>query len=198
MPNPKFKTAEKVIIVLFFALYMLGYHFLMSPGRGEPKQDGRDGVMAEIQTERREETAPMGMRKQERKVKSLVADWPVDLGKYFYWIDIDPGYEMEDEEYEVVGESGGNLIVKRHHDWPDISGHFEWYCNEKLTTTQQMFDYVVAHHQAIVRQMREVKKRGLSNPFDEASYYQDHYDDYQDDPEDELRFPPEIFDANDD
>ena len=198
MPNHKFKTADKVIIVLFFAFYMLGYHFLMSSGSGEPKQDRRDGVMAEIQTEQREETDPMGTRKQEREVKSLVADWPVDLGKYFYWIDIDPGYEMEDEEYEVVGESGGNLIVKRHHDWPDISGHFEWYCNEKLTTTQQMFDYVVAHHQAIVRQMREVKKRGLSNPFDEASYYQDHYDDYQDDPEDELRFPPEIFDANDD
>jgi hypothetical protein len=198
MPNPKFKTADKVIIILFFALYMLGYHFLMSPGSGEPKQDGRDGMMAEVQTERREETAPMGTRTQERKVKSLVADWPADLGKYFYWIDIDPGYEMEDEEYEVVGESGGNLIVRKHHDWPDISGHFEWYCNEKLTTTQQMFDYVVAHHQAIVRQMREVRKRGLSNPFDEASYYQDHYDDYQDDPEDELRFPPEIFDANDD
>ena len=34
--------------------------------------------------------------------------------------------------------------------------------------------------------------------YDEASYYQDHYDEYQDDPEDELRFPPDIFDANDD
>ena len=33
--------------------------------------------------------------------------------------------------------------------------------------------------------------------FDEASYYQDHYDEYQDDPEDEIRYPPEIFDAND-
>ena len=33
--------------------------------------------------------------------------------------------------------------------------------------------------------------------FDEASYYQDHYDEYQDDPEDEIRFPPELFDAND-
>ena len=33
--------------------------------------------------------------------------------------------------------------------------------------------------------------------FDEASYYQDHYDEYQDDPEDEISFPPEIFDAND-
>lgn len=131
------------------------------------------------------------------KVKSL-SDWPLDLGKYFYTIDIAPGYEMENEEYEVVGESGGNLIVRKHNDWPDISGHFEWYCNEKLSTTQQMFDYVVTHHKAIVKQMHEVKRRGISQQFDEASYYQDHYDEYQDDPEDEIRFPPEIFDANDD
>ena len=145
------------------------------------------------QTER-----PQIRTETKRKPKSLSTDWPLDLGKYFYWIDIDPGYEMENEEYEVVGESGGNLIVRKHNDWPDISGHFEWYCNEKLTTTQQMFDYVVAHHKAIVRQMQEVKTRGFSRQFDEASYYQDHYDEYQDDPEDEIRFPPEIFDANDD
>jgi hypothetical protein len=61
-----------------------------------------------------------------------------------------------------------------------------------------MFDYVVAHHRAIVKQMQEVKRRGISRQLDEASYYQDHYDEYLDDPEDELRFPPEIFDANDD
>lgn len=86
-----------------------------------------------------------------RKPKSLSADWPLDLGKYFYTLDIDPGYEMEDVEYEVVGKSGGYLIVRKHNDWPAISGH----------------------------------------------YYQDHYDEYIDDPEDEFRFPPEIFDAND-
>jgi hypothetical protein len=56
----------------------------------------------------------------------------------------------------------------------------------------------VAHHNAIVKQMQEVRRRGISHQFDEASYYQDHYDDYQDDPEDEIRFPPEVFDANDD
>ena len=190
MPNPKFKTTDIVIIVLFFVLYSVGYAWLIKPKKNTVRRTERKTIMPQ---EKLSQT-----RTEKRQPKSLSADWPVDLGKYFYWIDIDPGYEMEDEEYEVVGESGGNLIVKRHHDWPDISGHFEWYCNEKLTTTQQMFDYVVAHHQAIVRQMREVKKRGLSNPFDEASYYQDHYDDYQDDPEDELRFPPEIFDANDD
>ena len=151
--------------------------------------------MTVAKTERDGATIPNDTKA--RKVRSL-QDWPLDLGKYFYTIDIAPGYEMENEEYEVIDESGGNLIVRKHHDWPDISGHFEWYSNEKLTTTQQMFDYVVAHHKAIVRQMQEVNRRGIRNPFDEASYYQDHYDEYQDDPEDELRFPPEIFDANDD
>lgn len=195
MPTPKFKTTDKVIIVLIFALYLLGYHFLISSGSGKSKQEVRDGVVNEIKTDQRKETYPNITK--ERKVKSLSEDWPLDLGKYFYTLDIEPGYEMEDEEYEVVGKSGDNLIVKKYHDWPAISGHFEWYCNKKLTTTQQMYDYVVAHHQAIVRQMQEVRKRGISREFDEASYYQDHYDDYQDDPEDEIRFPPEIFDAND-
>ena len=196
MPNPKFKTTDKVIIVLIFALYLLGYHFLISSGSGESKQDVRDEVVPVVKTEERKEIIPISPK--ERKPKSLSTDWPLDLGKYFYTLDIEPGYEMEDEEYEVVGESGGNLIVKKHHDWPAISGHFEWYCNKKLTTTQQMYDYVVAHHQAIVRQMQEVRRRGISREFDEASYYQDHYDEYMDDPEDELRFPPEIFDANED
>lgn len=195
MPTPKFKTTDKVIIVLIFALYLLGYHFLISSGSGKSKQEVRDGVVNEIKTDQRKETYPNITK--ERKVKSLSEDWPLDLGKYFYTLDIEPGYEMEDEEYEVVGKSGDNLIVKKYHDWPAISGHFEWYCNKKLTTTQQMYDYVVAHHQAIVRQMQEVRRRGISREFDEASYYQDHYDDYQDDPEDEIRFPPEIFDAND-
>lgn len=51
------------------------------------------------------------------------------------------------------------------------------------------------HHYLTCNQ--EVRRRGISRQFDEASYYQDHYDEYQDDPEDELRFPPEIFDSND-
>ena len=195
MPTPKFKTTDKVIIVLIFALYLLGYHFLISSGSGKSKQEVRDGVVNVIKTDQRKETYPNITK--ERKVKSLSEDWPLDLGKYFYTLDIEPGYEMEEEEYEVVGKSGDNLIVKKYHDWPAISGHFEWYCNKKLTTTQQMYDYVVAHHQTIVRQMQEVRRRGISREFDEASYYQDHYDDYQDDPEDEIRFPPEIFDAND-
>jgi hypothetical protein len=61
-----------------------------------------------------------------------------------------------------------------------------------------MYDYVVAHRKVILRQMQEIRRRGISQRFDEASYFQDHYDEYLDDPEDEIRFPPEIFDANED
>lgn len=48
------------------------------------------------------------------------------------------------------------------------------------------------------RQVKKIKLRSIDSQFDEASYYQDHYDEYLDDPEDEIRFPPEIFDANKD
>ena len=134
---------------------------------------------------------------RKHEMKSL-SDWPLDLGKYYYSIDIDSGYEMEDEEFEVVGKSGDNLLVKRHNDWPCISGHFEWFCNEKLTTTQQRFNYVVTHHKAILRQMLELRNKNINQRIDESSYFQDHFDEYLDDPEDEIRFPPEIFDANED
>ena len=186
MPKQKFTKTDITIIVLFFVLYMIGYAWLI-----EPKQETVKKTEKNTMIQRTE-----GQQTERRQIKSLSADWPLDLGKYFYTIDIDPGYEMEDEEYEVVGESGGNLIVRKHNDWPDISGHFEWYCNEKLTSTQQMYDYVVSHRKAILRQMQEVRSRGISREFDEASYFQDHYDEYLDDPEDEIRFPPEIFDAN--
>ena len=190
MPTSKFTTTEKAIIVLIFILYVIVCAWLITPKKYMPEREEPKTVIQQVEKQQtRIDT--------KRKPKSLSADWPLDLGKYFYTIDIDPGYEMEDEEYEVVGESGGNLIVRKHNDWPVISGHFEWFCNEKLTTTQQMFDYVMTHHKAILHQMQEVKKRGLSGVFDEASYYQDHYDEYLDDPEDEISFPPEIFEAND-
>lgn len=195
MPSPNFKTTDKVIIVLFFVLYMLGYHYLMSSGSGKPKQRARREAVTVPQTNQQEATRPVNTKA--RKVRSL-QDWPMDFGKYFYTIDIEPGYEMEDEVFEFVGRSGDNLLVKRHHDWPDISGHFDWYCNERLTSTQQMYDYVVAHRKAIITQMQEVRNRGINRIADEASYFQDHYDEYLDDPEDEIRFPPEIFDANED
>ena len=188
MPKQKFTKTDITIIVLFFVLYMVGYAWLIEPKKETEKKTEKNAMPP--QSEKR--------LMEKRQPKSLSTDWPIDLGKYFYTIDIAPGYEMEDEEYEVIGESGGNLIVRKRNDWPDISGHFEWYCNEKLTTTQQMFDYVVAHQKAIVKQMQEVRRRGISHQFDEVSYYQDHYDEYLDDSEDELRFPPEIFDANED
>lgn len=118
MPNSKFSTTDKAIIVLIFVLYLLGYHFLISSGSGKSRQDTRDELLPVAKTEERIEVNPISPK--ERQPKSLTANWPLDLGKYFYTLDIEPGYEMEDEEYEVVGESGGNLIVRKHHDWPAI------------------------------------------------------------------------------
>ena len=188
MSSNKFHKIDVVIIVIIFALYIIGYAWMIEPKKKSCKRND----VATFQAVNPQPTI------EPKKSKSLVPEWPEDLGKYFYWIDIEPGYEMENEVFEVVGNSGDNLLVRRHNDWPDISGHFEWYCNERLTTTQQMYDYVVAHRKAILRQMQEVRQRGISQGFDEASNFQDHYDDYLDDPEDEIRFPPEIFDAYDD
>lgn len=179
---------EIIIIVLFFIVYMIGYAWLTAPKKIQSRNNENRMMI--------EHSASVPEKHSPQIVKSIQDDWPLDLGKYFYTIDIEPGYEMEDEVFDAVGKSGDNLLVKRHHDWPDISGHFEWYCNERLTSTQQMYDYVVAHRKAIIRQMQEVRRRGVNRIADEASYFQDHYDEYLDDPEDEIRFPPEIFDAN--
>lgn len=194
MSNSHFKRTDKGIIALVFALYILGYHFLMSSGSGKPRKGAKSREITMTKNHRMKRAIHESANNQD--VKSLQTDWPLDLGRYYYTIDIDPGYEIEEEVFEVVGKSGDNLLLKRHNDWPDISGHFEWYCNDKLTSTQQMYDYVVSHRKAILRQMQEVGRRGISREFDEASYFQDHYDEYLDDPEDEIRFPPEIFDAN--
>jgi hypothetical protein len=186
----RFTKKEVIIIVLFFVFYMIGYAWLIEPKKSQAECTKNKAML--------ESPKPVSEIEPKRSVRSLETDWPFDLGKYYYTIDIEPGYEMEDEVFEVIGKSGDKLLVKRHNDWPDISGHFEWYCNEQLTTTQQMYDYVVSHRKAILRQMQEIRNRGNSRDFDEASYFQDHYDEYLDDPEDEIRFPPEIFDANED
>ena len=188
MNKSKIRKSDAIIIFIIFTLYMIGYAWMIEPKKKSSKKD-------DLVTHHVISPQPSG---EPKKQKSLAPDWPEDLGKYFYWIDIGPGYEMDDEVFEVVGKSGDNLLVRRRNDWPDISGHFEWYCNERLNTTQQMYDYVVAHRKVILRQMQEIRRRGISQRFDEASYFQDHNDEYLDDPEDEIRFPPEIFDANED
>lgn len=188
MNKSKIRKSDAIIIFIIFTLYMIGYAWMIEPKKKSSKKD-------DLVTHHVISPQPSG---EPKKQKSLALDWPEDLGKYFYWIDIDPGYEMEDEVFEVVDKSGDNLLVRRRNDWPDISGHFEWYCNERLNTTQQMYDYVVAHRKVILRQMQEIRRRGISQRFDEASYFQDHYDEYLDDREDEIRFPPEIFDVNED
>jgi len=81
MSESHFKKTGIFIIVSFFVLYMLGYHYLMSSGSGKPKQRTRRGTMTVAKTEREEVTVPNDTKA--RKVKSL-QDSPLDLGRYFW------------------------------------------------------------------------------------------------------------------
>ena len=86
MQPQKFTQTEITIIVLFFVLYMIGYAWLIEPKEKTEKKTEKNAMIP--QPERRQT--------EKRQIKSLSADWPLDLGKYFYTIDIAPGYEMED------------------------------------------------------------------------------------------------------
>ena len=152
----RFTKKEVFIIVFFFVLYLIGYAWLIEPKKSHLRNTENKAMI--------ECPKPVSEEVPKRAVKSLEAEWPLDLGKYYYTIDIEPGFEMEKEVF----------------------------------TTQQMYDYVVSHRKAILRQMQEIRNRGINRDFDEASYFQDYYDEYLNDPEDEIRFPPEIFDANED
>ena len=103
MPNRREDRIVWGSIVLFFVLYIIGYAWLIEPKKDAARRTERNTMLPQKEITQ--------TRTEKRQLKSLSVDWPLDLGKYFYTIDIAPGYEMEDEEYEVVGKSGGNLIV---------------------------------------------------------------------------------------
>jgi hypothetical protein len=69
MSESHFKKVEIFIIVSFFVLYMLGYHYLMSSGSGKLEQRARRKTMTVAKTEREEVTVPNDTKA--RKVKSL-------------------------------------------------------------------------------------------------------------------------------
>lgn len=82
-----------------------------------------------------------------------------------------------------------NVKVKRRssittevHD-----GHYEWDTDILLNNIDEIYEYLKKHYKQI-----------KSGNFDEISYYEDMRDDYIDDPEDEIRFPLEIFETLDD
>ena len=56
MPNPKFNTTDKVIIALFFVLYMIGYAWLIEPKQETVKKIEKNTVIQQperLQTEKR-------------------------------------------------------------------------------------------------------------------------------------------------
>ena len=85
MPKQKFTKTDITIIVLFFVLYMIGYAWLIEPKKETVKKTEKNTMIQQ----------PESRQTEKRQIKSLSADWPLDLGKYFYTIDIAPGYEME-------------------------------------------------------------------------------------------------------
>ena len=106
--------------------------------------------------------------------------------RYNYAIDINTTHE--DELYEI--ENAGKYVkVKRRSsittEVPD--GHYKWDTDILLNNIDEIYEYLKKHYKQI-----------KSGNFDEISYYEDMRDDYIDDPEDEIRFPPEIFETLDD
>ena len=87
-----FYKKDIIIIFLFFILYMIGYAWLIEPKKETERRTERKTMLPQKEIPQ--------TRTEKRQLKSLSADWPLDLDKYFYTIDIDPGYEMEDEEYD--------------------------------------------------------------------------------------------------
>ena len=87
MTKQKEDYIVKGSIVLFFILYMIGYAWLIEPKEKSEKKTEKNTMIQRTE----------GQQTERRQPKSLSADWPLDLGKYFYTIDIAPGYEMEDE-----------------------------------------------------------------------------------------------------
>ena len=85
MTKQKEDYIVKGSIVLFFVLYMIGYAWLIEPKQETVKKTEKETMIQQ----------PEGRRAEKRQTKSLSAGWPLDLGKYFYTIDIAPGYEME-------------------------------------------------------------------------------------------------------
>ena len=86
---------------------------------------------------------------------------------------------------EALGKSNENSPLIEDATINDIQA-VDRDMDIKLNSIQEIYDYLSKHH-------KDIK----ANSFDEISYYEDHRDDYLDDPEDEIRFPPEIFETLD-
>lgn len=106
--------------------------------------------------------------------------------RYHYTLDVRT--KQTEELYEV--ENTGKYVKVKKRKSANIGvpdGHYEWYTDVHLKTEKEMYEYLKKHY-----------KKTKDNSFDEISYYEDMRDDYLDDPEDEIRFPPEIFETLDD
>ena len=143
---------------------------------------------------------PTGSKQQEQtsisstKHQSIVStsqttrQQPKETAKPRYHYKLNVRTKQTEELYEV--ENAGKYVKVKKRKYGNIGipdGHYEWDADVLLKTEKEMYEYLKKHY-------KEIK----DNSFDEISYYEDMRDDYLDDPEDEIRFPPEIFETLDD
>ncbi|MCH5237539.1 MAG: hypothetical protein J1E95_07055 [Muribaculaceae bacterium] len=84
-----------------------------------------------------------------------------------------------------------------------LAGFYAWDSRIKFNTQAQLLNYLCLHVDSMQQYKistsdpfgGKIKYSGSGNIADE---YNDRFDDYQSDPEDELEFPPEIFDFQED
>ena len=102
------------------------------------------------------------------------------MGLVLWWVN-----ECEQQEKQVLNE--------RWEEWRIRMAR----AKERVAKPAIRSDLDSAAVKEMERRIWAVSAQPLRRGND-PDYFQDHYDDYRDDPEDELRFPPEIFDASDD
>ena len=87
------------------------------------------------------------------------------------------------------------INIKNAHAREIFIFHFFTFSPFQRKKLRQFWLFIYKRRILSLENIKKTKEVNIPS-FDEASYYQDHYDEYLDDPEDEIRFPPEIFDAN--
>ena len=117
-------------------------------------------------------------------------------------LDIDTGSESLDDipddaaeflkEKKEREQKEKQMLIERWESWRKKMEIAEKNAIMPITQTDS------AAAKEMERRIWAVSAQPSSRKGNDPDCFQDHYEDYRDDPEDELRFPPEVFDASDD
>ena len=105
----------------------------------------------------------------------------VVMGLVLWWVN-----EREKQEKQIHNERWEELRIRMVR------------AKERAAKPAIRSDLDSAAAKEVERRIWAVSAQPPSRGGNDPDYFQDRYDDYRNDPEDELRFPPEVFDASDD